>query len=215
MDTEPLRSLFTHPADLSESLLWLLPAAFALAAAVICVVGLVRGRLGETLFVTGVAFLPALAFALSDVVLMERSTQTEFCTSCHLMQPVYESTVTENDSLASIHVTRGAVPTATSCYTCHSGYGMRGTMDAKLAGTRHMLHTVMGSYELPLKHHGTYNIDSCLSCHAESSRVGGGEAQAAHLAVEQPLLSGEMGCTGLCHPVAHPAEALTGEGFER
>jgi hypothetical protein len=204
-----------HPGDASESLLWLVPVASALVAAAICVIGLVRGRLGETLFVTGVAFLPALAFALSDVVLMERSTQTEFCTSCHLMQPVHDSTVDENDSLASIHVTRGAVPTATSCYTCHSGYGMWGTLDAKLAGTRHMLHTVLGSYELPLKHHGTYNIDSCLSCHAESSRFRSGDAQAAHLAVEESLLAGEMTCTGMCHPAAHPPEALTGEEFAR
>jgi hypothetical protein len=131
------------------------------------------------------------------------------------MQPVDDATHEANGSLASVHVMRGAVPTATGCYTCHSGYGVWGAVDAKLAGMRHMVHTVLGRYDLPLEHYGTYSIDACRSCHSESSRFRSGDAGAAHEAVEGALLSGAMTCTGMCHPAAHPAEALMGTELER
>ncbi len=100
---------------------------------------------------------------------------------------------------------------AQSCYGCHSGYGMWGDMRAKAAGMRHMLHTVLGTYDFPLELAQPHDIGACLACHAESRRFRGVEAHAAS-DIQDALLAGEMTCSGMCHPSAHPAEALAGDG---
>jgi cytochrome c nitrite reductase small subunit len=206
--------LFTHPGDLTEPIFGVVPLVIALVAMGICVVGLVRGRLAESTLAVGIVGLPLLAFALANTVLLDRSKETEFCESCHLMVPIGESTRADDGSLASFHVSHGAVPTAQSCYGCHSGYGMWGDLNAKLSGVEHMVHTVLGSYELPLRLYRPYNIDSCLACHAESKRFRDVEVHAT-AEIQEALLSSEMSCTGMCHPAAHPPEALSGNGQAR
>ncbi len=203
--------LFTHPGDLTEPIFGVLPLAIGVIAIGICLVGLIRGRLSGSLLAAGIVSLPVLAFALGNAVLLDRSKETQFCVSCHLMQPIYDSTRADDGSLASLHVSRGAVPTSQSCYTCHSGYGMWGDVGAKTSGVLHMLHTVMGTYDLPLELYQPYNIDGCLQCHAESTGFRGVEVHATE-EIQQALLSREMSCTGACHPAAHPAEALSGNG---
>ena len=211
MESDGLGSLFVHPGDLTEPIFWLLPVAAALAAAAICGVALVRGRLRSTVLQAGVVFLPVLAFALSYAILMERSKKTDFCTSCHVMVPIQASALADDGSLASFHVSRGAVPAYKSCYTCHSGYGVWGDLNAKLAGMNHMIHTIRGSYELPFRMRGPYDIDACLDCHAESRSF---RAVAVHQIpdIQESLRSRAMSCTGTCHPAAHPSEALAGPG---
>ena len=209
METDSLSPLFTHPGDLIDPLSGILPAAFAVVAIVICVIALVRGRLGTSILGAGIVFLPLVAVALGNALLMERSKATDFCTSCHIMVPIQESARADDGSLASFHVSRGTVPASQSCYTCHSGYGLQGDVRAKLAGLYHMIHTVRGSYELPLKLRGSFDIDSCLECHSETRSFRGVEAHQVP-EVQEALLSREMGCTGTCHPAAHPPEALLG-----
>jgi len=199
-------TLFTHPRDLTEPIFGALPLAIAAAAAVICVIGLVRGRLSESLFATGVVTLPLVAYALANAVLLDRSKETQFCTSCHTMEPVYQSTLADDGSLASFHVSNGATMRSQSCYTCHSGYGMQGDVGAKWAGVNHMIHTVLGNYDYPLEMRSPYDIDGCLSCHAES-RSFRNEVHASP-EISSALLAGDLSCTGTCHPAAHPAEAL-------
>ena len=206
---QSLGPLFIHPGELVEPIFWLFPVACAVAAALICIVALIRGRLPEAVLSAGIVFLPLLAFALGNAILMERSKSTEFCASCHVMMPVHESSHEENGTLASFHLSHGAVPARESCYTCHSGYGIWGGIDAKLAGVGHMLHTVRDSYEYPISLNRAYDIDACLACHAEAK---GFRAVETHQTpeIQELLLSGELGCTGTCHPPAHPPEALAG-----
>jgi hypothetical protein len=115
------------------------------------------------------------------------------------MVPLVESLAADDGSLASIHYARGLVPHDTACYTCHSGYGIWGTVDAKKAGVMHMLHTVTGEYAVPLAMHGPFDIDACLGCHAHAPRF---RAVEAHQApdLQQALVTREMSCTGACHP---------------
>jgi len=208
-----LGPLFTHPGDLSDPIPGALPIAIALVAMALCAAILIRGRLGDTLLALGLVALPVVAFALSNAVLLERSKNTDFCMSCHIMEPLLEVVSEEEPTLASLHISRGAVRTYQSCYGCHSGYGMWGDVGAKLAGVGHMVATLTGRYELPLKIQGRYDIDACLACHAESGRF---RASAAHQLpdIQRALLAGDMGCSGACHPAAHPPEALTGEGLQ-
>lgn len=199
-------TLFTHPGDLTEPIYGAIPLAIAGFAAAICVIGLVRGRLSDSLFAAGIVALPLVAYALANAVLLDRSKETQFCTSCHTMEPVYRSTLADDGSLASFHVVNGATMRSKSCYTCHSGYGMQGDLGAKWAGVNHMIQTVLESYDYPIRMRGPYDIKSCLACHAESP----GFRNDVHASPEisSALLTGELSCTGACHPAAHPADAL-------
>src|SRR4029434_629174 len=76
----------------------------------------------------------------------------------------------DNGSLAAIHYTRGLVPHQQACYVCHSGYGIWGTVNAKADGIMHMLRTVAGRYEFPIKLRRPFDIDSYLCCHAYAPR---------------------------------------------
>ena len=72
-----------------------------------------------------------------------------------------------------------------------------------------MLITATRTYEFPLEKHGLFDLDSCLDCHAIAGPFR--EAGAHHdLDLQEALLSGELGCTGKCHVVAHPEAALMG-----
>lgn len=181
----------------------------AVPAAAILIWGLVRGRLSPPLAMAGL-ILPAVAYALGALMVLEESKSVQFCGSCHVMVPVTQHLKAPDDtSLAAIHYQRGLVPTAEACYTCHSGYGIWGTFDAKKAGVMHMLRALTKTYELPLKLNGTFDITSCLGCHAGAASFRAVEAhQAPNL--QAALLDHSMSCTGACHPAAHPEEALKG-----
>jgi hypothetical protein len=73
----------------------------------------------------------------------------------------------------------------------------------------HMVRAMTGTYELPLKINGTFDIALCLSCHAGAPSF---RAVEPHQSpdLQETLLDHSMRCTGMCHPAAHPEEALRG-----
>lgn len=213
MNTPPLGPLFASP-PVEPAIEWshVLPLLVAAPAVVILLVGLVRGRLHPSLAVAGVLVLPAAAYGLGVLMLLESSKDVRFCGSCHVMTPIVASLSNAGEeSLAAIHYTRGLVPTGQACYVCHSGYGIWGTLDAKKAGVMHMVRTVTGRYDLPIALHGDFDIQSCLSCHAGAASFRAVEEH-QDPDLQQALLDHSMTCTGACHPAAHPEEALTGGG---
>ncbi|HEV7731955.1 MAG TPA: hypothetical protein VGR62_07325 [Candidatus Binatia bacterium] len=212
MIAAPPGPLFVSP-PVEPAVDWLtsLPILVALPAAIVLVWALMRGRLPPAAAVAGL-LLPIAAYGLGMLMVMEKSKEVRFCGSCHVMTPVVESlAATDGSSLAAIHYTRGLVPTGEACYTCHSGYGIWGTFDAKMSGVMHMIRTLTGRYELPLQLHGTFDINSCLGCHAGAESF---RAVEAHRApdLQEALMNHTMSCTGACHPAAHPDDALTGGG---
>jgi len=198
--------------QLGEHGFWLraLPVATALPAAALLLWGLVRGRPLPALG-GAAAFLATASVGLASLLVFDDSRRVAFCGSCHVMQPLAASLTGDDGSLAGVHFRRGLVPHDTACFTCHSGYGIWGGMRAKRAGVMHMVHTVTGGYELPLHLNAPFDISSCLGCHLEAESFRAVEMhQSAE--VQQALASGEMGCTGACHPAAHPESALGGGG---
>jgi nitrate/TMAO reductase-like tetraheme cytochrome c subunit len=176
----------------------------------VALAALVRGRLPDLFSFSALLLVPLFVYAVGDLHLLEVSKRVEFCGSCHeTMSPIVDAMRSDTESLASSHYRRGAVPHDTACYRCHSGYGMSGDTKAKLAGVMHMAHTVTGNYEYPLTKVGAFDIQSCLDCHAQAAPF---REQEAHRDpdIQKSLLSGEIGCTGACHVVPHPPEALEG-----
>lgn len=204
-------SLFAGPPA-AQGVPWLVvfTACVAAAAAALLVWGLLRGRLPASIGVAAV-LLPIGAYGLASLYMLEGSKQVAFCGSCHVMTPIMHSLASNDGSLAAIHYSRGLVPHDDACFTCHSGYGIWGGVHAKMAGVMHMVRSATGWYTLPIALNGTFDIDSCLNCHAFSPSF---RAVAAHQDpdLQKQLLSRELSCTGTCHPAAHPESALTGGG---
>jgi hypothetical protein len=196
-------------------LLWIFGLSAAALAAGIALRALIRGQVSRELGLTGLVVIPGFALVIANLDLLDRSTETHFCGSCHEpMAPIVASLSAPGESLASIHYQSGAIKGETACYTCHSGYGLSGDFAAKLAGLSHMWHELWGSYEYPLALKRPFDIDACLDCHQHAPKF---QAVVFHLDpdTQKALVAREMSCTGACHPSAHPAEARNAPGTKR
>ncbi len=211
---EDLGPLFVPPAG--PDFLWLVVLVFALPTIGLCLYTLVRGQLPIALSSSAVVLLPLFGYVLGNLHVLESSKSVEFCGSCHVtMPPLVESMKSGGKTLAAVHFRKGAVAHKDACYVCHSGYGIWGDVNAKLAGINHMIHTVRGNQPYPLEMRDTFDITSCLDCHAGSAPF---QAVKGHRTpgIQNRLISGEIGCTGACHESAHPPAALNGtESWER
>jgi hypothetical protein len=209
MDTlETLGPLFERPHDPDR--FWILIAIAAVSVIAASAIVLVRGRLPAVLSSYVFLLLPAMAYLLGDIHVLEESKRVTFCGSCHeTMSPLVEALMNDEDSLAGVHWNRGAVSHEEACYVCHSGYGVWGGVNAKMAGVQHLLHTVTRDFDFPLEIAGNFDIKSCLDCHAEAVPFREEESH-QDPDVQEALLSGDMSCAGTCHLPAHPEEALMG-----
>lgn len=210
---EDLGPLFAEKPEFHH--LWMLGVAAAAIAIAIVLVGLVRGRVSREWGLIGFVVLPGIVLLVANLELLNRTQGSGFCGSCHEpMAPLLASLKEDNGSLASFHYRTGAIKGDTACYTCHSGYGLLGDMNAKRAGLTHMWHELWGSYTYPLAMNRPFDIDACLQCHRHSAKF---RAVPFHTDpdTQRMLVAREMSCTGACHPSAHPAEALNGPGTKK
>jgi cytochrome c nitrite reductase small subunit len=91
------------------------------------------------------------------------------------------------------------------CYTCHSDYGMFGTVSAKMAGLGHVYYNLAGTYPKPIKIRKPYPNLRCLSCHAGAQNF-----LAKHEKDEIPkLMAGKDSCLDCHGPAHHADEAAT------
>jgi len=210
MNGEDLGPLFVRPAD--PHYLWIFGAVLAGACLAAAAIGLVRGRTSLAGVSVGLVALPLFAYVIGYLFVLDESKRVGFCGSCHeTMSPIVAAIATDTESLSAIHWGKGAVDHVTACYQCHSGYGIWGAVGAKRAGMTHMLHTITKSYEFPLKTRGPFDVNSCLGCHAETEAFRAVEDHQDR-ELQGAMLTGEIGCTGDCHPAAHPESALNGVG---
>lgn len=153
----------------------------------------------------GLAVLPLMVTFLSYQHGFSSAETVESCGACHLMRPfVADLRDPSSQSLAATHYKNRFIQRH-QCYTCHSDYGMLGTLSAKMDGMRHIRHYVSGTYTLPLKIANPYSNTRCLGCHGESQKF---LKSAGHPPDVRPqLMAGEVSCLA-CHAPAHtPAEA--------
>ena len=208
MNAEDLGPLFVRPAD--PHYLWILGAALVAGCVFAACVGLVRGRASLAAAAVGLIVFPVFSYVIGYLFLLEETKTVEFCGSCHeTMSPIVAAIQTDTESLSAIHWRKGAVDHTKACYQCHSGYGIWGAVGAKRAGINHMLRTIARDYEFPLQPRGPFDVNSCLGCHAEGEPF---RIVEDHLdrELQDAMLTGEIGCTGDCHPAAHPESALNG-----
>ena len=186
----------------------------ALAAIVVGVVGLLavefhyKRRVSPAtyrwLLLIGLLVIPAFALLGSTGSMFEEMKTTEACGSCHVMTPfITDMRDPESASLAARHLRTGAIPDK-QCYSCHTGYGIFGTMQAKKDGLRHWLLYVTRTWEEPMTFKGSYPNSNCLQCHGAMPRFREVES---HRALRAQLERNEMGCF-TCHGLPHPPRPL-------
>jgi cytochrome c nitrite reductase small subunit len=157
------------------------------------------------LLLMGLVVLPVVVIFFGFAHGMTGMENVSACGGCHVMTPyVQDLRDPASEGLAATHVKNRYIREH-ECYTCHSDYGMLGTISAKMDGVRHVVHYVAHTYTLPLKIARPYSNVRCLGCHSGSQKF---EKSPGHPPDVRPqLTSGEMTCL-TCHaPVHTPKEA--------
>jgi len=133
---------------------------------------------------------------------LESSATVSACGSCHVMTPfVNDLRDVKSETLAATHFKNRFI-LENQCYTCHSDYGLGGTISAKLAGLGHVWRYTTGRYEVPIKIAQPYSNLRCLSCHGESQRFLNAPGKKEMM---PELIGGQTPCLS-CHGPAHPEQ---------
>jgi nitrate/TMAO reductase-like tetraheme cytochrome c subunit len=150
-----------------------------------------------------VGLVPGMVAFLSFAHGLEQSSSVSSCGSCHVMTPfVADLRDVKSDTLAATHYKNRYIQDR-HCFTCHSNYGLGGTLTAKLEGLGHVWRYTTGSYELPVKIASPYPNVRCLGCHGAAQKFLTSEG---HPSEEIPnLMSGKTSCLD-CHGPAHAAQ---------
>jgi len=153
-----------------------------------------------------VGLVPVMVAFLSFAHGLEESTTVAACGSCHVMTPfVQDLQNVKSDTLAATHFKNRYIRES-QCYTCHSDYGLGGTIRAKFEGLGHVWRYTTGLYELPIKIAQPYPNVRCLGCHGASQKFLNSEGHPKE--GMQSLMDGTMRCID-CHGPAHPEQKKT------
>ena len=150
-----------------------------------------------------VGLVPVMVAFLSFAHGLEQSSTVNSCGSCHVMTPfVADLRNVRSETLAATHFKNRYIQDH-QCYTCHSDYGLGGTLRAKLEGLGHVWRYTTGRYELPITIARPYANVRCLGCHGASQKF---LSAAGHPQEEMPnLISGKTSCLD-CQGPAHPVQ---------
>ena len=164
-----------------------------------------RSREGKILAFVSLFILPVLAAMGGTSAHMERSKETKFCLSCHIMEPYGRSLHVDDPTyIAARHYQNNRVPRDSACYTCHTDYGMYGDIKSKIRGLRHVYIQYLGTAPNPIKLYNPYNNRECLHCHEGARGFEGGVMHNLEATTMQDIKSNKISCTSSgCHEVVH------------
>ena len=165
-----------------------------------------RGRLAgfraRVLLFLGVCCVPFPAMLMSTAVGLEQSKAIAFCDSCHLMRAfVADMKDPGSRSLSALHF-RNRYIQDEHCYSCHTDYGLFGTLEAKIGGMSHVWSEFAGAGSGTVRPKTNYRFTICLNCHGQSSKF---INQKGHAGVVNKVVSGQSACTE-CHARSHPGQ---------
>lgn len=168
---------------------------------------LTANRNGKILAFMALFALPILCAFVGTSQQMERSKQTSFCLSCHIMEPYGRSLhVDDSHYIPASHFQNHRIPTEEACYTCHEDYVLYGGLRAKIRGLHHVYAQYLGTPMQPLRLYVPYNNRECLHCHLGARSF---EESPTHTALHDDLVSNQMSClTSGCHDLVHNVSGL-------
>ena len=158
----------------------------------------------------GIAVFPIGAAISGNIVGYGKSQERVFCGSCHVMTPYTDdSRDPKSKTLAAMHA-RNDWFGEKNCYTCHTDYGMFGTVTTKISALLHVYHYYATYRSVPLEQSlGTIRLykpasnTACLRCHSTS--LAGWIEQDDHRGVVEDVRTNQVLCASAgCHGPAHP-----------
>lgn len=157
-------------------------------------------RWGQILAFVVLFVLPVLISGLGVSSHLEQSKSTEFCLSCHVMEPYGESlSFDEADFVPATHYQNRLIPHDQACYTCHTQYALFGDIKTKLGGLKHLYVYYLGQVPEKIKLYAPYQNRECLHCHGGARSF---EKNELHLDVRAELENNEVSCLD-CHDRIH------------
>jgi cytochrome c-type protein NapC len=155
----------------------------------------------------GLCVLPALCVVGGMDFHMQRSEQTQFCISCHVMQPYGRSLYVDDPNyIPAQHFQNHRVPADRACYSCHADYSIYGPLNEKITGLTRIWKQYVTSPPNTITIPGGFKNEQCLHCHAGSRKF---EEDPTHTALMDTLKSNQLSClTGGCHDTVHNINSL-------
>lgn len=183
----------------------LLLLAIALIVTVLVRPNFLQRASGRIVAFFGFVLLPLVSLWAGTVSQLEHSKTTDFCMSCHVMEPYGESLMLDDDShLPAGHFQNHRVPRETACFDCHTSYTMYGDIEAKLKGVAHLWVNYIGTLPEKIELYEPYNNRDCLHCHQASRTFLENEIHTDDL---KALVSNELSCME-CHDLVHSVDEL-------
>lgn len=159
----------------------------------------------------GLAVFPFLSAVATTASGMHRTTEREFCGSCHVMTAHLNDVENPTSpSLASRHA-RNPMTGPYACYTCHADYGMLGYPLTKLKGMSHVWNYYGAGYRnweletflAEVRVAKPFPNENCRQCH--SGTLASFKDAKEHRAMKEELEQNRVSCASAgCHGVAHP-----------
>ncbi len=191
-----------------EALAAVVLVAIALISLVALRPSLSAARGGRILAFLAFLVLPLLATTMGLYAHMEQSKTTEFCLSCHVMEPYGRSLQVDDAAwLPAQHYQNNRIPRDKACFTCHTDYTMFGDVNAKLRGLRHVYVNYLGEIPEKIELYEPYNNRECLHCHAGARTF---EESDLHKEMRADLGSNATSCLE-CHDAVHNVHELEGK----
>jgi hypothetical protein len=187
-----------------------LVAAFVLvAAAMVAVIALkpsVINTAGGKIFAfAALLVVPVLSGWAGVSAHVEKSKKTEFCLSCHVMEPYGKSLhIDDRGHIPAVHYQNHLVPHDRACFTCHTTYTLFGDYNAKLHGLRHVYVQYLGTIPQHIKLYSPYNNRECLHCHLGARSFEEGAVHNLDPATLPAIKSNKLSCISSgCHETVH------------
>ena len=178
-----------------------------LVAALIARPGMLRHRVGKVLAFLAFFLLPVLMTFAGTTTHLDHAKQTDFCLSCHVMEPYGASLrVDDSDALPASHFQNRRIDREYACYTCHTTYTMFGDVEAKMKGLKHVWIYYLGQIPEEIELYEPYSNRECLHCHEGARSF---EESEIHVDFREDFDTGETSCLE-CHDVVHAIEELAG-----
>ena len=191
-------------------LLMALAAALSLLTALRPELTAARG--GKILAFVALCILPVFSVWAGLHEQLERSTSTQFCLSCHVMENFGKSLYVDDKSyIPGAHFQNNFVPRDHACFTCHTDYTMFGDYKAKWRGLHHVWVQYFGKIPKPedIRLYTPYNNRECLHCHAGARAYE--EASSHHKSPDMlaKAAANQLSCTSSgCHDIVHEVGGL-------
>jgi cytochrome c nitrite reductase small subunit len=154
------------------------------------------------LYFIALFMLPVFVMLGGTYFSLEEFKKVEACMDCHQMHPFGADMMLNKESttLAAKHFRNNWI-NEYQCYSCHTGYGVAGTVQSKVDGLRHLYGRVTGMYPRPIRIRSEFPNANCLNCHIGGEKY---EAVQIHRALHERILDDNISCMR-CHGNIHPS----------